>query len=80
MHIWAVYVRRVYKLTVRLKNQSIETLTALDFGWAFVPPTETETGCPTSFQTRKRETISVHAGDTTVLNIDGLRVQITLYK
>lgn len=60
----------VYKLTIGIRNRSKETITALAFGWAFIPK-DTPLNCPTSVPTRERLQIRLAPSDTTVLNIDG---------
>jgi hypothetical protein len=59
----------VYKLTVRLRNNSNENITALGLGWVFVPLQDAS--CPNSLPTKKQEAVTLRPGDTTVLNIDG---------
>jgi hypothetical protein len=59
----------VYKSTVKVKNSSWENITALGFGWEFVPMNETSS--PDSFPTKKQEIVALRPGSTVVVNIDG---------
>jgi hypothetical protein len=56
----------VYKLTVRVKNQSTEYITAISLGWVFNEP-----NCPSTLPTKRRVDTNLRPGDTTVFNIDG---------
>jgi hypothetical protein len=60
----------VYKVTVGIRNQSEETISALSFGWAFIPR-ESQLNCPTTAPTHHRSVVRLAPGDSTVLNIDG---------
>jgi hypothetical protein len=60
----------MYKITVGMKNESAETVSAVSIGWAFL--SGKEASCPTSLPTKHRELVSLKPGQTTVLNIDGL--------
>jgi hypothetical protein len=57
-----------YSFTVRLRNRSHETISRVSVGWVFMP--EGQSGCPTSYQTKYQQTVTLRPGDTTVLNID----------
>jgi hypothetical protein len=59
----------IYKFAIGLRNESGEAISALSFGWAFMPDKETQ--CPTSLPTKRREEIRLSPSDTTVINIDG---------
>ena len=58
-----------YKLTMKVKNNSRENISALSFGWAFI--SVEDPNCPNSLPTKHREQINLRPDDTTVLNIDG---------
>jgi hypothetical protein len=61
-----------YKITATIRNQSMESISMLAVGWAFMP--EGETNCPTDLQTKYQEQVNLRPGGTTVMNIDsGLR-------
>jgi hypothetical protein len=59
----------VYKLTVGIRNRSVERLSALSLGWAFMPNNESK--CPSSLPTKRRLEVKLGPDDTTTLNIDG---------
>jgi len=59
----------MYKLSVRLRNNSSELITAVSVGWAFVSGGDAT--CPTSLPTKVTRSVNLRKGDTTVLNIDG---------
>jgi len=58
-----------FKLTLRIRNNSPETISSLSVGWAFTP--KNEKGCPTTAPTKKTRFVSLQKGETTILNIDG---------
>jgi Skp family chaperone for outer membrane proteins len=60
---------RSFDLTIALKNQSGETISRVSVGWTFIPPDQTN--CPTSFETKSWQNISLRPKDTAVLNIHG---------
>ena len=59
---------RSYKVTIGVRNQSIETISTLSFGWAFLPKTDK---CPTSTPIKHRENVRLVPNGTTAINIDG---------
>jgi hypothetical protein len=59
----------LYKLTIKVKNNSRENISALSFGWAFI--SVEDPNCPNSLPTKHREQINLRPDDTTILNIDG---------
>jgi hypothetical protein len=59
----------MFKLTLRVRNSSPETISSLSVGWAFAP--RNEKGCPTSVPTKKTRSVMLQKGETTILNIDG---------
>lgn len=59
----------VYKLTIGIRNRSVERVSALSLGWAFLPTKESN--CPTSLPTKRRQEVKLSPDDTTTLNIDG---------
>jgi hypothetical protein len=63
------YTCEIFTTTVTILNSSTETLSAADFGWAFVAPTDST--CPNSFSTKKRVQVHLRPGDTATLNFDG---------
>ena len=61
-----------YKISATIRNQSLETISMLAVGWAFMP--EEAINCPTYLQTKDEEQVSLRPGDSIVVNIDsGLR-------
>jgi hypothetical protein len=58
-----------FTTTVTIINNSTETVSETDFGWAFVGPTDST--CPNSFPTKKKVEVHLRPGDTATLNIDG---------
>jgi hypothetical protein len=60
----------LFTLTVRIRNQSSETIKSLSIGWAFMAAAD-DLLCPNSLPTKHKERINLNPGDTTVLNIDG---------
>ena len=63
------YTCETFTTTVTILNGSTETLSAADFGWAFVGPTDST--CPNVSQTKKKVEVHLRPGDTATLNIDG---------
>jgi hypothetical protein len=61
-----IFICDVFKLTVRVKNQSREYISAISLGWVFK-----ETNCPSTLPTKRRVDTNLRPGDTTVVNIDG---------
>jgi hypothetical protein len=59
-----------FTLTVRVKNQSSESISSLSIGWAFTLAAD-DLLCPNSLPTKHKERIKLNPGNTTVLNIDG---------
>jgi hypothetical protein len=59
----------MFKLTLRIRNDSQETISSLSVGWAFIP--KNEKGCPTSVSTKKTLSVMLQKRATTILNIDG---------
>jgi hypothetical protein len=59
----------VYRLTIGIRNRSQERISALSFGWVFLPVDESK--CPTSVQTKRRERVELSPNGTTAINIDG---------
>jgi hypothetical protein len=59
----------IYKLTIRIRNGSQEKISALSFGWVFLP--KDERTCPTSLPTRHRKLIELGPNRTTAVNLDG---------
>jgi hypothetical protein len=57
-----------FKLSVKIRNNSSETISAVSFGWAF---TSQDTTCPSAVPTKTQERINLRPGDTAVLNLDG---------
>lgn len=61
-----------YKISATIKNQSIESISMLAVGWAFM--SEGELNCPTYLQTKYQEQVRLSPGDSITMNIDsGLR-------
>jgi hypothetical protein len=58
-----------YKLTIGLRNQSTETISAISLGWVFLP--QNDHSCPTSLPAKNRADVKLAPNDSTVLNIDG---------
>jgi hypothetical protein len=58
-----------YKLTIGIRNQSGETISAISLGWAFMP--KSGQSCPTSLPTKNRSEVKLAPNDTTILNLDG---------
>jgi hypothetical protein len=56
-----------FHLTPTVKNNSVETISMLSLGWAFLPTSERT--CPTAVQTMVHEQVRLRPGDTIVLNI-----------
>jgi hypothetical protein len=59
----------LYRFTIGVRNQSGETISALSFGWVFMPSETSD--CPTSLPTKRRVEVQLAPRDTTALNIDG---------
>ena len=59
----------IYTLTIGIRNRSQERISALSFGWVFLPADESN--CPTSVQTKRRERVELSPNGTTAINIDG---------
>jgi hypothetical protein len=59
-----------YKLTIGIRNQSGESISAVSLGWVFVPRDGT-LNCPTSIATIRQLQVKLMPNDTTVFNIDG---------
>lgn len=59
----------LYTLTIGIRNRSQERISALSFGWVFLPTDERN--CPTSLPTKHRQRVELAPNGTTALNIDG---------
>ena len=59
----------LYTLTIKVRNRSQERLSALSFGWVFLP--SNERNCPTSLPSRQRQPVKMGPNDTTAVNLDG---------
>jgi hypothetical protein len=58
-----------FTLTIGIRNRSQEKISALSFGWVFLPADEPK--CPTSVQTKRRERVELSPNRTTAINIEG---------
>jgi hypothetical protein len=59
----------IYKLTVGIRNQSVERVSGVSLGWVFLPANEAI--CPTSLPSKYRQQVQLVPNATTTLNIDG---------
>jgi hypothetical protein len=59
----------LYRLDVRISNQSTETISEVDFGWVFL--SSQDFSCPSSFQTKHSARLTLKRSDTVMLNIHG---------
>jgi hypothetical protein len=57
-----------FKLTATIQNNSVESISSLQLGWAFIETTE---ACPTTVPPKHTEDISLAPGGSIALNIDG---------
>jgi hypothetical protein len=55
-------------LTISLRNQSVEMVSSLSFGWVFLPPNELD--CPTSLPTKHTQSVKLAPNSTTAINIE----------
>jgi hypothetical protein len=53
---------------ITIVNNSGETVSEADFGWAFVGPTDST--CPSTYLTKKKVEVSLRPGDLATLNMD----------
>jgi hypothetical protein len=58
-----------YTITAIVKNQSLETLTAITFGWLIMPPGTKQ--CPSYIASRYSEKLSLGRGDTALIRLGG---------